>query len=440
MPRLDLSPLEDLDRVALAHLHDGLLPARPRAAVEAGRLRLRLALRAVHALGLHVEELLDGLPHLGLVRPRVHAEGVLAVGDQRVALLAHDRREEHFVRMQAHEALPCTSGSAASVTRSERAQTTAATSSSPGEVTATRSRFRNDFTNASCSGSATTTAGSSLPHSASSAAAVFVDGSKNESSARTPNVPFAAWLESAPGSAERRALRLTLISKLRGLGGKARPPPVNCGARIVPARARPVPFWRHGLARPPETRPRLFAPRVPARRALSSARTVSCTRCGFTSAPKISASRVTCFAALPPPSSSGALGAAMGPLLSHLDETVLRAGNRARDEEQVLLRVDAVDREPDLRDALAAEAAGHLHALEDARGRRGGADRAGLADVVRAVRHGAAAEAVALDRAGQALADRHAGDLHVVAGLERLDGHRLAHGELAPTAELDEVP
>jgi len=33
-----------------------------------------------------------------------------------------------------------------------------------------------------------------------------------------------------------------------------------------------VPFWRHGFARPPETSPRLFAPRVPRRAAFSSAR------------------------------------------------------------------------------------------------------------------------------------------------------------------------
>src|SRR5438105_6501983 len=171
MPWLDLGSLEDLDRVALAHLDDGLLPAGLRAAVEAAPLRLRLHLRDVDALDLHVEELLDGLADLGLVRARVHAERVLAVGDQRVALLAHDRGEEDFVRMEAHKALPCTSGSAASVTRSERAQTTAATSSSPGEVTATRSRLRNDFATTSCSGAATTTVGSSLPHAASRLAA-----------------------------------------------------------------------------------------------------------------------------------------------------------------------------------------------------------------------------------------------------------------------------
>src|SRR5512133_2226289 len=131
-------------------------------------------------------------------------------------------------------------------------------------------------------------------------------------------VPLAACCVRAARSAERRALRLTLTLKSRGVGGNATPPPVQCGARVVPARARPVPFWRHGLARPPETRPRLFAPRVPARRA-------------FSSAPKPSPSSVTCFVDLPAASSRGALvvdAAGMRLLLPDLDDAVLRAWDR----------------------------------------------------------------------------------------------------------------
>src|SRR5215216_3097202 len=100
------------------------------------------------------------------------------------------------------------------------------------------------------------------------------------------------------------------------------------------------------------------------------------------------------------------LRAATALLLSDLDDAVLGAGHAALDHEQVVLGVDRVDGETDLRPPLAAHPARHLHALEDARGRRGGADRARLADVVRAVARRAAAEVVALDRAGEALADR----------------------------------
>src|SRR5205823_11217363 len=123
--------------------------------------------------------------------------------------------------------------------------------------------------------------GSSLAQLATRSAAARVEGSENEPSPRIPNVPAAACALKAERKAERRAFRFTLTSKLRGPGGNTTPPPVNCAARIVPARARPVPFWRHGFARPPETSPRLFAPRLPARRALGSARTGSWTRGGL---------------------------------------------------------------------------------------------------------------------------------------------------------------
>jgi hypothetical protein len=47
-----------------------------------------------------LEELLDGLAHLRLVRVLVHLERVLPVADQAVALLRDDRSEQHLVRVQ----------------------------------------------------------------------------------------------------------------------------------------------------------------------------------------------------------------------------------------------------------------------------------------------------------------------------------------------------
>src|SRR4051794_620923 len=129
------------------------------------------------------------------------------------------------------------------------------------------------------------------------------------------------------------------------------------------------------------------------------------------------------------------------PLAAHLHDAVLGTGNCALDEQQVPLGVDVVHRQTELRDALAAHPAGHLDALANARRRGRRADRAGLADVVRAVRARAGAEIVALDRSLEALADADAGDLDLVARLEDLDRHGLAlHGAVDAAAELDELP
>src|SRR6476620_10523728 len=128
------------------------------------------------------------------------------------------------------------------------------------------------------------------------------------------------------------------------------------------------------------------------------------------------------------------------PLAAHLHDAVLGTGDCALDEQQVLLGVDAVHGQTELGDALTAHPAGHLDALADTRRRRRRTDRAGLADVVRAVRARARAEVVALDRALEALADTDARDLDLVAGLEDLHGDRLAFaGAVDATAELDEL-
>src|SRR5580704_3478502 len=172
------------------------------------------------------------------------------------------------------------------------------------------------------------------------------------------------------------------------------PPPVQIGEREEPARARPVPFWRHGLAPPPDTWPRVFVDAVPCRRAFSSARTVSCTSGMLKLASNAVASSVT-----EPPPIFGAL--AIGP---DLHDPALRPGRRSANEQQILLRQHLDDGQPPLGDAPAAHAAGSADALEHARGRRRRADRTRRADVVRAVRLRAAGEVVALDRPLEALA------------------------------------
>src|SRR5262249_52316546 len=88
-----LQTLEDRDRVARAYLHDGLLPRPGAPRGEAAALGLGLDRRGADLDDLDVEERLHRLADLRLVRVRVHAERVLVVRGEHVALLADDRAD-----------------------------------------------------------------------------------------------------------------------------------------------------------------------------------------------------------------------------------------------------------------------------------------------------------------------------------------------------------
>src|SRR5829696_5178863 len=89
-----LQALEDRDGVARAHLDDGLLPGPRAAGGEAAALGLGLDRHRADLDHLDVEELLDGLADLGLVRVGVDPERVLVVRREHVALLADDRADD----------------------------------------------------------------------------------------------------------------------------------------------------------------------------------------------------------------------------------------------------------------------------------------------------------------------------------------------------------
>src|SRR5690242_5679236 len=150
------------------------------------------------------------------------------------------------------------------------------------------------------------------------------------------------------------------------------PPPVHTGEREEPARARPVPFWRHGLAPPPETLPRVSVDAVPRRRAFSSARTVSWTSGMLKRASNAAESSST----VPPPSTEAVL--AIGPYLHHAPAW---ARNCASHKHQVALGHHLDDRQTALGHSPTAHPAGATYALEHARRSRRGADRAGRANV-----------------------------------------------------------
>src|SRR6476469_9106241 len=138
------------------------------------------------------------------------------------------------------------------------------------------------------------------------------------------------------------------------------PPPVQIGGRIDPARARPVPFCRHGLVPPPRTRARVRVAAEPWRRALSSARTASCTNASLNRAPKASASSST-----PAPDllTQGALA-----IRAHLHRAAARPRDRPAHEQQVVIGDDLDDLQPTLGDAPAAHAAGALTPLNTREG------------------------------------------------------------------------
>src|SRR3954451_4230641 len=167
--------------------------------------------------------------------------------------------------------------------------------------------------------------------------------------------------------------------------------------------------------------PRVLVACVPWRRAANSATTTSCTSGPLNGVPNTSASSVT---AAPPPS---AVASGIG---AHLHGGALGPRDRAADEHQVAVGHQLDDRQALLGGALGAHVTRPADALEHARRRGRGADRAGGALVVRAVRLRARGVVVALDRALEALALTDPGDLDRVTDLEGLDRDGVADHEL----------
>src|SRR5690606_41328508 len=66
-------------------------------------------------------------------------------------------------------------------------------------------------------------------------------------------------------NAARYIFVFTFLVKSRGAAANVLPPPTQIGLRIVPARARPVPFCFQGFTPPPLTAARFFCALVPER-------------------------------------------------------------------------------------------------------------------------------------------------------------------------------
>src|SRR3954462_10711936 len=140
--------LEDRDGVALAHLDDRLLPLARAPAGEAAPLGLGLHRHGADLDDGDVEELLDGLANLRLVRVGVDAERVLVGARQDVALLADDRADDdlgglHYARTSPVARAVSSSIAAREATRALAPMRSAMPTFWAGS-TEVRSRLRND--------------------------------------------------------------------------------------------------------------------------------------------------------------------------------------------------------------------------------------------------------------------------------------------------------
>ena len=131
-------------------------------------------------------------------------------------------------------------------------------------TTATRGRLRADSSMFRLSSSRTSSASTtSSPSRVPARSRVF--GASMEKSSTTIRRPWRFSSDRMERIAARYILRFTFWEKSRVVTPKVTPPPRKIGLRMVPARERPVPFWRQGLAPPPATWERFFRPLVPAR-------------------------------------------------------------------------------------------------------------------------------------------------------------------------------
>src|SRR4051794_11107901 len=218
--QLTLQALEDRDRLALAHLHDGLLPLARAPRGVAAALGLGRHRRGADLEHADVEELLDRLLDLGLVRVRVDPERVLADRRQRVRLLGDDRLDDHLTgvhqaatssaRDASLRARAVTDSSASAVSTIVAAPTMSATPQSSAASTLTPARLRKDLKAVASSGPDSTTSTEPPRRSAIRSAACLVEGASNAPASSPNTEPRSAWIESALRSAARRALRLTL--------------------------------------------------------------------------------------------------------------------------------------------------------------------------------------------------------------------------------------
>src|SRR3990172_7498308 len=263
-PSLALHAFEKLDLVARFEHHDRLLPAGTPSDDPPPSLLLSGDIHRLDVDHLDLEQFLHRLLDLVLVRPGIHGKrhGVGGLLEQR-RLLGYQRplqnvRDVHF---------PSTSlilSNAWRVNTScsyERMSTTlrAETGSDLND-----DRLRIPRASVSLCSSVTRRAWVRPSFPATFRNSRVRGPARSRLSTSTIRFSLARTV-SAERSATFMDFRLTFCSKLRGCGPNTVPPPRSKGERMLPIRARPVPFWRYGFFPPPRTSFRVLVEAFPER-------------------------------------------------------------------------------------------------------------------------------------------------------------------------------
>src|ERR1051326_2558655 len=311
----------EVDFLALGEPHVGLLPALLAADGAAEAALLALDVRDGDALDLGLEHELDRRLDLRLGGVVGDAEHVLAVPVRdKSALLRHHRREHHvheavdreaprgrcgalrclfrllFLgrlpgfahRFGIHFRISSSFATAPLVSTTFGKRTRATGLALRTDMTSTLRRLRADSIRfSSMASSVVMTSSSSNPSDFTFCARSLVFGASTLNSSTTRSRSSRASCDRIAAIPARYILRFTFWLKFSsGEFGKILPPPRHSGLEVMPARARPVPFCRHGFLVEWFTAPRSFCARDPMRALAWKAITSWCTSASLKSRAK----------------------------------------------------------------------------------------------------------------------------------------------------------
>src|SRR5688572_17291033 len=271
-----------VDFLARGQAHIGLLPAALAADGPAEAPLFALDVQHRDRVDLDLEHQLDrGLDQRlgGVVGDAEHVLAVL-VGDEG-AFLRHYRSEHHRHQpvdgVLLHLSSSSSFASALLVSSTVAERTRASGLALRTDITWTLIRLREDSSRFSSTSSVSTSTWSK-PIAFTFWASILVFGASILNSSTTRMRSSRASCERIEAMPARYILRLTFCEKFSsGELGKILPPPRHSGLEVMPARARPVPFWRHGFLVEWFTAPRSFCAREPMRAFAWKATTTWCT-------------------------------------------------------------------------------------------------------------------------------------------------------------------